>query len=112
MTAAPQDNLSALYPAHLAEIRKRSDDALADAQGSWIVYTPGARPKLVFLQPHDYWHVVPAAPAGYWVEHFDIVTIRTPEQARAHLPGDPGRCAIVGETNVALAGFVPDNPAA
>ncbi len=150
MTASPQDNLSALYPAHLAEVEKRSNEALAacgrdtlviaagrphpvflddqdhpfranphflhwlplaDAPGSWLVYTPGAKPKLVFLQPHDYWHVVPAAPAGYWTGHFDIVTIRTPDEARAHLPGDPSRCAIVGEANAAIGDVVPDNPA-
>ena len=149
MTAAPQDNLSALYPAHLAEIRQRSAAALAacgrdtlmvaagmphdwflddqgspfkanphflhwlpqaEAPGSWIVYTPGRKPKLIFLQPRDYWHVVPAAPSGYWVEHFDIVTIRTPGEARAHLPKDPARCAILGEANAAVGDFVPDNP--
>lgn len=151
MTALPQDNLSALYPAHLAEIEKRSADALAacgrdslvvaaglphgwflddqnypfktnphflhwlplaDAPGSWIVCTPGTRPKLVFLQPRDYWHVAPAAPAGYWTEHFDIVTIREPEQARVHLPKDPSRCAIIGEANATAGDFAPDNPAA
>ncbi|HKU78409.1 MAG TPA: Xaa-Pro dipeptidase, partial [Rhodanobacteraceae bacterium] len=141
MTASPQDNLSALYPAHLAEIEKRSADALAacgrdtlvvaagmphgwflddqdypfkvnphflhwlpltDAPGSWIVYTPGAKPKLVFLQPHDYWHVVPAAPAGYWTEHFDIVTIGKAADARPHLPKDPAACAIIGEVDAAV----------
>ena len=151
MTASPQDNLSALYPAHLAEIEHRSAAALAvagrdtlaiaagvphgwflddqdypfkvnphflnwlpltDAPGSWIVYAPGAKPKLIFLQPRDYWHVVPAAPAGYWTQHFDIVTIRAPEEARAHLPKDPSRCAIVGEANAAAGDFVPDNPEA
>lgn len=150
MTAAPQDNLSALYPAHLAEIERRSADALVaagrdtlaiaagmpsdwylddqgypfkpnphflhwlplnEAPGSWIVYTPGHKPRLIFLQPHDYWHVVPAAPSGYWTTHFDIVTIREPGQARAHLPKDPSRCAIVGEANCAVGDFVPDNPA-
>ncbi|HET7221773.1 MAG TPA: Xaa-Pro dipeptidase [Rhodanobacteraceae bacterium] len=149
MTASPQDNLSALYPAHLAEIEKRSSDALAacgrdtlvvaagmphgwflddqgypfkanphflhwlpltDAPGSWIEYTPGAKPKLIFLQPRDYWHVVPAAPAGYWVEHFDVVAIRKPEEARAYLPKEASRCAIFGETNAAVGDFVPDNP--
>ena len=35
---------------------------LTRAPGSWLVVTPGAKPKLLFLQPHDYWHVVPAAP--------------------------------------------------
>jgi Xaa-Pro dipeptidase len=151
MTAAPQDNLAGLYPAHLSELKRRAEAALAlaqrehlviaagrpvgrflddsyypfranphfvhwlpltDAPGSWIVYTPGAKPKLVFLQPHDYWHVVPAAPAGYWVEHFEIVTIRNPEDARAHLPKDAARCAIVGDGSAALEGYAPDNPQA
>ena len=40
-----------------------------------------ARPKLIFLQPFDYWHVVPEAPAGYWVEHFDVVFIREAKEA-------------------------------
>ena len=151
MTASPQDNLSALYPAHLAEIAKRSADALAatgrdtlavaaglphgwflddqdypfktnphflawlplmDAPGSWIVHTPGAKPKLIFLQPRDYWHVVPAAPSGYWVEHFDVAVIRAPADARAHLPKDPSRCAIIGEPDAAVDDFAPDNPEA
>ncbi|MGH8114401.1 MAG: Xaa-Pro dipeptidase, partial [Rhodanobacteraceae bacterium] len=150
MTASPQDNLSALYPAHLAEVEQRSADALAaagrdtlavaagmphgwflddqdytfksnphflhwlpltDAPGSWIVYTPGSKPKLIFLQPRDYWHVVPGAPAGYWVDRFDIVTIHSPDDARAHLPKDPARCAIIGEPNAAVGDFAPDNPA-
>ena len=80
------------------------------APGSWLVATPGQRPKLVFLQPHDYWHVVPAAPAGYWVGHFDIVVIRTPEEAAQHLPKDIARCAILGEPQSAIGGYAPNNP--
>ena len=38
---------------------------LTDAPGSWIIHSPGSKPKLVFLQPRDYWHVVPQAPQGY-----------------------------------------------
>jgi len=78
------------------------------APGSWLVYTPGQRPKLVYLQPHDYWHVVPDAPAGYWVEQFDIAIIREPGEARALLPKDASRCAIVAETG--LDGYMPNNP--
>ena len=77
---------------------------------SWLVYTPGRRPQLVYHQPHDYWHAVPAAPSGWWVEHFDIHVIRTPEQALALLPKDPARCAILGEPQSALSNFVPNNP--
>ncbi|RZA21576.1 MAG: Xaa-Pro dipeptidase [Lysobacteraceae bacterium] len=82
------------------------------APGSWLVITPGAKPKLVFLQPHDYWHVVPEAPAGYWVDQFDIAIIRTPDEAAQHLPRDVARCAILGEPQSAVGPFVPNNPQA
>jgi Xaa-Pro dipeptidase len=80
--------------------------------GSWLVVTPGRRPKLVYLQPFDYWHVVPEAPSGYWPEHFDIVVIRTPDEALQHLPTDVARCAILGEPQSAIGEFVPNNPPA
>ncbi|GAB1594389.1 Xaa-Pro dipeptidase [Lysobacter claricitrinus] len=79
--------------------------------GSWLVATPGQRPKLIYLQPRDYWHVVPQAPRGWWVDHFDIVVIRTAEEAANHLP-PPGRCAIVGEPQSALGEYAPNNPPA
>ena len=78
--------------------------------GSWIVATPGRKPKLVYLQPADYWHVVPQAPSGWWVDQFDIVVIRTPEEALQHLPKDASRCAILGEPQSALGDFAPNNP--
>ena len=31
---------------------------------SWLVYTPGRKPKVIYYQPADYWHVVPATPSG------------------------------------------------
>ncbi|HSR64262.1 MAG TPA: Xaa-Pro dipeptidase [Xanthomonadaceae bacterium] len=84
--------------------------------GSWIAFTPGARPKVVYLQPFDYWHSVPESPSGYWTQHFDIVVIRAPEEALAHLP-DPARSAILGEPQAApgdAAGqrYAPNNPPA
>ena len=82
---------------------------LTQAPGSWLVVTPGQRPKLLFLQPHDYWHVVPEMPSGYWVEHFDIEVIRTAEEAMRLLP-PAFRCAILGEPQSALGSYVPNNP--
>jgi Xaa-Pro dipeptidase len=82
------------------------------APGSWIVYTPGQRPRLIYLQPRDYWHVVPEAPAGYWVEHFDIAIVHEAAQARVHLPADAARCAVIGETHVAVGDLAPNNPPA
>ena len=78
---------------------------------SWLVYTPGQRPRLVYLQPRDYWHVVPEAPSGWWVEHFDVQVIRTPEEALPLLP-PAARSAIIGEAGSALGDLVPDSPQA
>jgi Xaa-Pro dipeptidase len=79
---------------------------------SWLVYVPGQRPKVIFHQPHDYWHVVPGTPSGAWTEHMDVVVIRKPEEALQHLPKNAARCAILGEPQSALGDFVPNNPPA
>ena len=64
---------------------------------SYIVYTPGETPVLVYYQPRDYWHVVPGAPDGYWTEHFDIRIVNTTEDIPAHLPADREKCIAIGE---------------
>ena len=81
---------------------------LINAPGSWIAYTPGAKPKLIFLQPRDYWHVVPDAPSSYWVDQFEIVIVRTAEDAVAELPR--GNCATIAEPNASVAGIEVNNP--
>ncbi|MEP6898297.1 MAG: Xaa-Pro dipeptidase [Rhodanobacter sp.] len=83
---------------------------LIDAPGSWIVHTPGDKPKLVFVQPHDYWHVVPKVPSDYWVEHFDVVTVRSADDALAELPA--GRRAVIAPACPTLEGVAANNPAA
>ncbi|TBR07669.1 MAG: Xaa-Pro dipeptidase [Lysobacter sp.] len=84
---------------------------LTRTPGSWITYTPGQRPKLIYLQPRDYWHVVPQAPGGWWADHFDVIVIRSPEDALPHLPPS-SRSAILGEAQSALGDYAPNNPAA
>lgn len=85
---------------------------LTRVPNSWLVFTPGQRPKVIFHQPFDYWHVVPGAPSGWWVEHVDIHVIRTPEEALALLPRDRTRCAVIGEPQSTLGEWAPNNPAA
>ncbi len=85
---------------------------VTQAPGSWLVITPGSRPRLIFMQPHDYWHTVPSDPTGYWPSEFEISIIRTPDEALKLLPSNPARCAILGEDNAALGPFVPNNPPA
>ncbi len=64
---------------------------------SYIVYTPGETPVLVYFQPRDYWHVVPGAPDGYWTGEFDIRIVHAIEDVAAHLPEDREKCIAIGE---------------
>jgi Xaa-Pro dipeptidase len=64
---------------------------------SYIVYTPGEIPRLIYFQPHDYWHVVPGAPDGYWSGEFDIRVVHTLEEVSGHLPADREKCIVIGE---------------
>ena len=83
---------------------------LTDAPGSWVVYTPGDKPKLIFVQPRDYWHVVPAAPSGYWVDQFEIAIVRTYAEAVALLP--KGRRAVIAPECPSIEGVEANNPEA
>ena len=76
----------------------------------WIAYQPGTKPILVYFQPDDYWHVAPAAPSGYWLEHFDVRVISEPSEAAQHLPKVGPSVAIVGENDAGLSGYAPNNP--
>ena len=66
---------------------------------------------LVYCQPNDYWHETPAAPSGYWVEHFDVHVISEPDEAARHLP-DAAKSAIIGAPGSAIEGYTPNNPQA
>lgn len=76
-----------------------------------VVHADGRKPLLAFLQPHDYWHVVPEDPQGFWVEHFDIRIIRTPDEAKTLL-NLSARTAFVGEWSERFDswGFAGVNP--
>jgi Xaa-Pro dipeptidase len=66
---------------------------------SYIVYTPGASPLLIYFQPHDYWHVVPGTPDGYWTGQFDIRVVHSLDDVAEHLPQDREKCIVIGEIN-------------
>jgi Xaa-Pro dipeptidase len=72
---------------------------------SYIVYTPGETPTLIYYQPHDYWHVVPGAPDGYWTRHFDIRIVHSTDDIAAHLPADREKCIAIGEFDDAALAF-------
>jgi len=64
---------------------------------SFIVYTPGATPVLVYYQPRDYWHVVPGAPSGYWTPYFDVRVVHSVEDIAQHLPENRDKCVAIGD---------------
>ena len=72
---------------------------------SYVVYSPGETPILIYLQPHDYWHVVPDAPAGYWTAGFDIRVVHSIEEAAEHLPAVADNCIFIGELDDAAHAF-------
>lgn len=66
---------------------------------SYIIYTPGETPILVYYQPHDYWHVVPGEPDGYWTSQFDVRIVHTLDEVAAHLPVEKDKCVLIGEVD-------------
>jgi Xaa-Pro dipeptidase len=64
---------------------------------SYIVYTPGEQPRLVYYLPHDYWHPVPGQPDGYWTGEFDVRVVHTVDDIAQHLPEDRDKCILIGE---------------
>ncbi len=84
-----------------------------DAPFSYVVYTPGEKPVLIFNQPHDYWHSVPGEPSGYWARFFDIRVIHDAGDAGKYLPKSRDKCVLLGELDDAGSAFDIDriNPA-
>src|SRR3954468_4367760 len=69
---------------------------LTDAPDSFLMFTPGKKPRLLINQPVDYWHKSPALPDAFWTPAFEIVSCATREAARAALPDDLSRTAFIG----------------
>lgn len=64
---------------------------------SYIVYTPGEKPRLIYFLPRDYWHSVPGQPDGYWTSQFDIRIVHEIEDVAKHLPEERDKCILIGE---------------
>ncbi len=62
-----------------------------------LVFAPARKPELIYMQPRDYWHMAPAAPEGYWLDHFHVRIVTEPAQLDAALPDDLSTTAAIGE---------------
>lgn len=72
---------------------------------SYVAYTPGSKPVLIYYQPRDYWNVVPDNPSGYWTAHFDIRIVRDRDEIAGHLPKNRDKCILIGEVDDPAAAF-------
>lgn len=70
---------------------------LTDAPDSFIVYEPGSKPKVLLHQPVDYWHKQPETPTDEWVEHVELQSVRSREEAVSSFPRNGGKVAWLGE---------------
>lgn len=60
-----------------------------------VVYTPGARPKLLFYRPNDFWHKPAALPDAGWTQYIDVIPMEDDSKAAAHWAA-LGRVAMLG----------------
>ncbi len=77
----------------------------------WIYFEPGSRPRLIFVQPEDYWHSPPRDPEGFWCDSFEIRVVRDARDARGELPERLSGVGVVGEPDLTPDwGFGAVNP--
>ena len=76
-----------------------------------LVFTPGARLKVLFHQPNDYWHKPAPLPQAAWTAEVDLAAMDEPSQAGGHW-SKLGRVAFIGPDAFAAGAAPADiNPA-
>lgn len=60
-----------------------------------LVVAPGARPKVLFHRPDDFWHKPAALPEAPWTQAVDLIPLSEPWKARDQWEG-LGRVAHIG----------------
>jgi Xaa-Pro dipeptidase len=68
---------------------------IVDNPRSILVISPGARPKVLFYRPNDYWHKPAPLPRGPWTAEVDLIPMEEPSKASDHW-ASLGRVAHVG----------------
>jgi Xaa-Pro dipeptidase len=68
---------------------------IVDNPRSILVIAPGARPKVLFYHPNDYWHKPPSLPRAPWTESVDLIPMDEPSMAASHW-AKLGRVAFIG----------------
>jgi Xaa-Pro dipeptidase len=71
-----------------------------------LIYVPGARPRVLFYQPDDYWHKPASLPQEPWTAAVDFTPMSDPAQASAHW-AKLGRVAFIGPSDCGAAADAP-----
>jgi Xaa-Pro dipeptidase len=74
---------------------------IVDNPRCMLVIAPGMRPKVLFHQPHDYWHKPAALPKAAWAAEVDLIPMAEPSKASTHW-AQLGQVAYIGPE-----GFAP-----
>jgi len=75
---------------------------ILDNPGCILVFAPGARLKVLFHRPNDYWHKPARLPQGPWTEAVDIIAVHELSAAAGHW-AKLGRVAHIGPDAFAAA---------
>ena len=70
---------------------------LCELPHSYLIYTPGEKPILVYFQEKDYWHTPPQDPGGFWTAYFDIRLVHELGDIAQHLPTNREKCIFIGQ---------------
>jgi Xaa-Pro dipeptidase len=68
---------------------------ITDNPNCVLIHKPGAKPRVLFFQPDDYWHKPATLPAEAWTGGVTLTPMADPAEARAAWAG-LGRIAFVG----------------
>lgn len=78
--------------------------------GSVIEYAPGELPRLLFVEPEDFWHSPPAVPDEAWTGLFRLEIVQDARQIVSMVKPSSGRQAWIGEARPPGTGW-DSNPA-
>jgi Xaa-Pro dipeptidase len=78
---------------------------LPPAPECFIYVRPGSTPKLLICAPPDFWYEQASRPLDEWTRYFDIQLVPSLAAARAALPQDLSRVALIGEFDAQIAGW-------